>query len=190
MIGTGMWRLLRKAALWAPLAGVAHALPPEVDLPFRGAASWSIGEVRFVLDGQVLRRGDTVVAEHVYASPVATARALCAVDEGRDGLGQLRCWDAAGRVTTLFVGGRPDRLAITEGYVAWVGSAGSLPHVFVAPIDGTRAPRMLTNVGVVYVPGQRPAGFVPPPVGDRLLFDGPWLRWTSAEGTHHVRWAP
>lgn len=177
-------------AVFAALPGRADALPEEVDLPFQGNGTWRVGETTFELHGQVLRRGASVIAERVYATPAADARALCAVDEGRDGLGQLRCWDASGRAVTLMVGGHPDRLAITAGQLAWVASAGSLPHVFTAPYDGRTASRMLTNVGVIYVPGRRPEGFVPPPLGESLRFDGAWLRWTSAEGTHQVPWSP
>jgi hypothetical protein len=183
-------RVVVTTGVFAVASGSATALPAEVDLPFQGSGTWRVGEGTFRLQGRVLKRGDAILAERVYALPVADAQALCAVDEGRDGLGVLRCWDNAGRAVTLMTAGHPDRLAITQGHVAWVASAGSLPHVFVAPYDGRSAPRMVTNAGIVYVPGRRPEGFVPPPLGDSLRFDGPWLRWTSPEGAHQVRWSP
>jgi hypothetical protein len=86
------------------------------------------------------------------------------------------------------VGSRPGRLALGDGVLAWVASGEGLPRVHVAPVDGASPPRALTNVGLQYVPGHRPDGFVPPPLRDTLRFDGAWLRWDSAEGPQEVRW--
>jgi hypothetical protein len=91
-------------------------------------------------------------------------------------------------VVTIATGGRPGRLALHDGMVAYVASPQGFPSVRVAPADGSAPPRALTNVDLKRVPGQAPAGFVPPPLRDTLRFDGPLLRWQSAEGAQAVAW--
>ncbi len=175
------------------LIGLAHAQPSaappaESDRVYTGDHTLVAGGVAFRVDGRALRRGTELLAERLLSAPATDGRRVCAADEAADGLGQLRCWGPSSQAVTLMVGGRPGRLAMAEGHVAWVASDGGLPHVFVAPAEGGAAPRMLTNVGLEYVPGRAPDGFMAPPLRDTLRFDGDQLRWEAQDGAHAVRW--
>lgn len=159
------------------------------DIPYQGDDAFALGGRALRLDGQrILGADGQPLVERLVTPPVRTDSHLCAADEGADGLGVLRCWDSDLRPVQLALGGRPGRLAIAGGMVAWVASPGGLPQVFVAPVDGSAAPRALTNVELDYTPGQAPEGFVPPPLGQSLRFDGDWLRWDSPVGPQAVRW--
>jgi len=187
------WRSLGLLlALIGPLAlPAAHAgdLPPGIDLPYQGSGSLPLGIQTLQLQGQrLLSPTGAVLADRLYTAAVSDGQHLCAADEGLDGLGQLRCWNVQLHAITLTVGGRPGRLTLNQGMVAWVASPHGLPQVFVSSVTGSSPPRALTNVGLQRQPGQAPAGFVPPPLGSTLRFDGDWLRWTTAEGPRAVRW--
>lgn len=183
--GFGYTRPMRPAALFVLLA----ACQEEIDIPYQGAGEHRVGAALFREDGQrLLDPAGAMVAERLYTPPVSDGTHLCAADEGKDGMGQLRCWDAELRERTLSVGDRPDRIALGEGHVAWVASSDGLPKIFVAPLDGSADPRILTNVGLRHVPAKPPVGFVPPPLRQTLRFDGDWLRWDTAEGPRSVKW--
>lgn len=178
--------LLLLSLVAAPPAG---ALPPETDATFSGFATYPLGGSTVLLDGRALYAADgRLLANELLCAPKGDGSFLCAADEGHDGLGQLRCWDSALREVLLAAGGRPSRLALQAGNVAWVASPTGLPQVFVASTDGKVAPRALTNVGLQRVPGRAPAGFVPPPLRDTLRFDGDRLRWETQDGPREVRW--
>ena len=166
-------------------AAAAHAEP--MDARYSGSTVLDVDGVALHVDGDTLRRGDEVLARRLLAAPATDGRSVCAADEADDGLGRLRCWTGPA-ATTLMTGGRPTRLAMAEGHVAWVASVDGLPKVFVAPADGGEAPRPLTNLGLRHAPGGPPAGFVPPPLRGPPRFDGAWLRWDAQDGAHAVRW--
>lgn len=175
--------------MWPLLPLLLIACQPEVDIPYQGDDALTLGAHAIRVDGQrVLTTDGQLLADHVYTPPVASTTHLCAADEATDGLGQLRCWDADLHPIQLAVGGRPGRLAIRDGMVAWVASPEGLPQVFVAPIDGSAPPRALTNVGLKRVLGQAPEGWVPPPLRQSLHFDGDYLRWDAPEGPQSVKW--
>jgi len=83
--------------------------------------------------------------------------------------------------------GSPDRAAIAPDgqQIAWVASVDGLPAVFVAPFDGG-APTQLTNVGLSPGVGGPPNGFVEPPHGDPLRFEGGALAWDAPGGAVRV----
>jgi len=166
----------------------AVAPPAESDRVYSGDHTLVADGVSFRVDGRALRRGTEVLADRLLSAPATDSHRLCAADEAADGLGQLRCWGPSSQAVTLMIGGRPGRLAMAEGHVAWVASEGGLPHVFVAPADGSVAPRMLTNIGLDHVPGRAPVGFVAPPLRDSLRFDGDHLCWYAQDGAHAVPW--
>jgi hypothetical protein len=164
-------------------------LPAETDRAYAGSGTLLLGDQRLRLDGvAVLRPDGSTLVDALTGAPVADGEHLCAADEGEGGVGRLRCWSADGPVVTIATGGRPGRLALHDGMVAYVASPQGFPSVRVAPVDGSAPPRALTNVDLKRVPGQAPAGFVPPPLRDTLRFDGPLLRWQSAEGAQAVAW--
>ncbi len=169
--------------------GAAHALPPETDVTFSRFATLPLGRSTVLLDGRALYAADgRLLADDLLSAPKGDGTFVCAADEGHDGLGQLRCWDGALREALLATGGRPSRLSLHAGNVAWVASPAGVPQVFVASADGKVAPRALTNVGLQRVPGRAPAGFVPPPLRDTLRFEGDFLRWDTQGGPREVRW--
>ena len=158
-------------------------------MPYRGSGTLPLGGAQLALRGKVLYRPDgQVLVDKLYTAPVSDGAHVCAADEGADGLGRLRCWDAALQPVTIQVGGRPGRLALGPGAVAWVASPAGLPQVFVAPVRGAAPPRPLTNQGLQRVPGRAPDGFVAPPLRNSLRFDGDVLRWDTAEGPRSVGW--
>ena len=188
--------------LWAipALAG-----PTETDRPYAGHGTLTLGAETLTLNGQrIVDTRGRVLVDRLLGPPVSRADVLCASDEGADGLGQLRCWNARREPVTLAVGGRPSRLALGATHLAWVASPGGIPQVFVAPLDGHAAPRGLTNVAIVAArgealrrgagppppanPGKAPAGFVPPPLRQSLRFHGDVLRWEAQDGPHEARW--
>lgn len=81
-----------------------------------------------------------------------------------------------------------DRLALdtTAQHLAfaWAGDQGGVAGLYWMELP-SGAPRRLTN-RAPYTPGQPPADFVPLPLGGAPAFDGPLLRWRSAEGEHQV----
>lgn len=82
------------------------------------------------------------------------------------------------------VGFRPDRLATAQGHLAFVSGKTGWASVWIVPLDGSRAPRQLTNVKV---PKDR-AGFVRPPAHPPR-FKGAFLLWRDGWGqVHRVRW--
>lgn len=181
----GFKRLLRGFLLLLPFT--AGALPPETDLPYSGSATILLGKTQLQLRGtRILQANGQSLAENLYTAPVWDTRHLCVADLGA-GLGQLRCWNQDLRAVQLADGGRPGRLALSGTHLAWVASPAGLPQVFVATVDGGQ-PRALTNSNLLYVPGHRPEGFVEPPLGDSLHFDGDWLRWTAPSGPGAVKW--
>jgi hypothetical protein len=164
-------------------------LPADIDIPYAGSGTLALGGAELTLQGRTILRPDgAVLTEKLYTAPVADGAHLCAADEGADGLGRLRCWNTSLQPVTLQIGGRPGRLAIGPGWLAWVASPAGLPQVFVAPANASAPPRALTNVGLDYTPGRAPEGFVPPPLRSSLRFDGDFLRWDTAEGPRSVRW--
>ncbi len=167
------------------LAGAA----PESDVRYSGSGTVQLGSQTLRMDQQSIRlpTGEVLV-DGLFGPPVSDGKTLCAADETSNGLGRLRCWDQSLHPTTLATGGRPGRLALGGEWLAWVASPTGLPQIFVAPINGSQAARVLTNVDLVYIPGQAPAGFVAPPLRQTLRFDGDYLRWESAEGPKSVRW--
>ena len=170
-------------------SAAAGPVPGETDIPYQGDATWVVGAHTLRVEGQrLLGPEGRLLASRLTGPPVADTHHLCAADEGLDGLGQLRCWDGSLQAVTLVVGGRPGRLALGGAMLGWVASPEGLPQVFVAPVDGSAAPRALTNVGLTRVPGRAPEGFVPPPLGASLRFDGDLLRWDTPEGPREVRW--
>ena len=173
------------------LPNVARAAPhsSETDRPVTGHSTYTVGGVTYRFDGQRLLAGDgSTLAAHLLAAPVTRADVLCASDEGADGLGLLRCWNARSQAVTLAVGGRPTRLALGPTHLAWVASPAGLPQVFVAPLDGAAPARALTNADLQRVPGRTPQGFIAPPLRQSLRFDGDLLRWDAQDGPHEVRW--
>lgn len=173
-------------------AAVGRSTAPagaETDVAYVGAGTLRLGAEALRLEGsRLLRASGAALVLGLRFDPVADGAHLCAADEGEDGLGRLRCWDAAFRATTVVLGGRPGRLALSGAVVAYVASPEGLPQVTVARVDGAAPPRPLTNVGLQRVVGQAPLGFVPPPLGRSLRFDGAWLRWDSPTGPQSVRW--
>lgn len=174
----------------APAGGQAGPVAgAETDVAYVGEGTLRLGAEALRLEGgRLLRASGAVLVQGLRFDPVADGAHLCAADEGEDGLGRLRCWDAAFRATTVVLGGRPGRLALSGAVVAYVASPEGLPQVAVARVDGATPPRPLTNVGLQRVVGQPPLGFVPPPLGRSLRFDGAWLRWDSPVGPQSVRW--
>lgn len=171
----------------APAAG--GSLPAEVDRPYVGDGTLALGDLRLRLEGQRLLLPDgQVLVEGLLGDPVSDGAHLCASDEGDGGRGRLRCWDRGLHVVTLATGGRPGRLALDPAMLAWVASPTGLPQVTVAPVDGSAPARALTNVDLQRVPGRAPAGFVPPPLGRSLRFDGDLLRWDTPDGPRELRW--
>jgi hypothetical protein len=136
--------------------------------------------------------GGNAVASGLYEAPVVDGADLCAATEGPTGAGWLRCWRTeGGRLgppVSLATGGRPDRIALAEGWVAWVASPAGLPQVFVATVDGNEPPRALTNIDLAPGGGGPPPEFVPPPHRDRLHFEGDHLRWQGPDGPESVPW--
>ncbi len=200
---TGVRRLLPLALLLCAMP--ARAEPTETDRPYAGHGALTLGAETLTLNGRrIVDARGSVLVDRLLGPPVSRADVLCAADEGADGLGQLRCWNARREPVTLAVGGRPSRLALGGTHLAWVASPGGIPQVFVAPLDGHAAPRSLTNVAVVAArgealrraagppppptPGKAPPGFVPPPLRQSLRFDGDMLRWEAQDGHHEARW--
>lgn len=182
---------LPAACVVALLAGRAFAGTPlpESDVPYAGHAALRVGAQSVTLDGtRILRADGTVLVDHLYAAPVADAHTLCAVDDAASGVGRLRCWNDVLQPTTIVQGGRPDRLALQGDHLAWVASPAGLGQVTIGWVDGRTPPRPLTNVGLQRVPGRAPAGWVPPPLGDSLRFDGDRLRWDAPDGAHEAMW--
>lgn len=174
------------AVLWG-ITGSAYALP-ESDVAYAGSGTLRLGAATLSLDGtRILRSDGSVLADRLYTPPVTDGRHLCASDDA-DGLGRLRCWNDALQPTTVAEGGRPDRLALSGDHLAWVASPTGLPQVHIGWVDARAAARALTNVGLQRVPGQAPAGFVPPPLGTSLRFDGDLLRWDTPSGPRQVVW--
>ena len=183
-----MFSWLQPTLLLVSVPGVALAQPSETDIPYSGSATFIIGSETLRLEGQrVLKADGTVLVSEIYAPPVWDNNHLCVVDSG-GGLGRLRCWDAHMEAVTLATGGFPTRLALGGTMVAWVASPHTLPQVFVGPVNGTGPNKALTNVDLLYIPGQAPEGFVPPPLGQSLRFEGDQLRWDSPEGPKAVQW--
>ena len=181
------WLCLLAALAAAPAA--AGSLPAESDRPYAGSGSLELGGQRLRLDGQRLLLPDgRPLVEGLLGDPVSDGAHLCAADEGGDGRGRLRCWDTGLRAVTLAMGGRPGRLALDQDMLAWVASPTGLPQVTVAPVDGSAPARALTNVDLQRVPGRAPDGFVPPPLGRSLRFDGDRLRWDTPDGARELRW--
>ena len=169
--------------------GTAIAGTLETDIAYQGSGELPLGSLRLRLNGtQLLRPDGEILVDRLYSPPVGNGAWLCAADEGTRGLGRLRCWDSELHPVTLAVGGRPGRLAIQTDMVAWVASPEGLPQLFIASLDGRIPARALNNVGLQREPGRAPEGFVPPPLGQTLRFDGDWLRWESPDGPHSVRW--
>lgn len=175
----------------------AHAAPTETDRPYTGRGTLTLGAETLTLHGQrIVDTRGAVLVDRLLGPPVSRADVLCASDEGGDGLGRLRCWNARREPLTLATGGRPSRLALGGTHLAWVASPGGIPQVFVAPLDGHTAPRALTNVAVVAarkaaglpIPGKVPTGFMAPPLRDSLRFHGDVLRWEAQDGPHEARW--
>ena len=180
----------------------AAPLPPETDVPYSGSGIWRVGGREVRLEGQRLVAGTEILADRLYTAPVGDGAWLCAADEAEDVIGRLRCWGEGLRAVTIAEGGRPGRLALrsadpagapapavpASAMIAFVASPTGLPQVSVASADGRIAARALTNADLRYAPGQRPAGFVPPPTRQTLRFDGDWVRWEGAEGAQSVRW--
>lgn len=188
---------LHLCGMCALLAAVPAVLAaPETDIPYMGSGTVTVGDHALRLDGSRLLTGaGEVLVDRLYTPPVGDGAWLCAADDNTDGLGRLRCWDGQLRAVTLATGGRPGRLAIQPGgqaggtvMVAWVASPRGLPQVFTGSADGRIAPRALTNADLRYTPGQAPEGFVPPPLGQTLRFDGDWLRWEAPDGPRAVMW--
>ena len=166
----------------------AGAPPAESDIPYAGAQTLRVGTVTLRVEGTRLLGPGATLTERLYTDPVADSTHVCAADDGTNGTGRLRCWNADLKPTTLFEGGRPDRLAMHGDHVAWVASPGGLPQVYIGWADAHAAPRALTNVDLKRVPGRAPEGFVPPPLGRTLRFEGDWLRWETPDGTRRVGW--
>lgn len=182
--------LHRTAAVGLLVARGAHATPlPESDVPYAGHAVVQLGGASLTLDGtRVLRADGTVLVDGLYAAPVYDGRTLCAADDGTNGLGRVRCWNTALQPTTVVEGGRPDRLALAGEHLAWVASPTGIGQVTIGWVDGRTPPRPLTNVGLQRVPGRAPDGWVPPPLGDSLRFDGAALRWDTPDGPRQAAW--
>ena len=187
----------RTSLCWLYALFIPHAsAAPETDIPYMGSGTVTVGDHALRLDGsQLLTGAGELLVDRLYTPPVTNGAWLCAADDNTDGLGRLRCWDRQMRAVTLATGGRPGRLAIQPGgqaggtvMVAWVASPQGLPQVFAGSADGRAAPRALTNTDLRYTPGQAPVGFVPPPLGQSLRFDGDWLRWEAPDGPRAVRW--
>ena len=188
------------AAILLSLSLPSHAGDVAMDSVYDGAALIPMGTLTLHLDGQRIFAPDgRVVVEGLVSAPVWDGAHLCAADEGYGGpapgqpaalvgVGRLRCWNALLEPVTLALGGRPGRLALAGAHVAWVASPAGLPQVHVAAVDGSVAPRALTNVGLKRVPGRAPVGFIPPPLGESLRFDAEFLRWDTPEGPREVRW--
>ena len=94
--------------------------------------------------------------------------------------------------TAVFVGERelvglayrPDRLATAQGHLAFVSSLTGLASVWIVPLDGSSAPRQLTNVGL----RKDRSDFVAPPA-EAPTFRGAFLLWRDGAGAmHRVRW--
>lgn len=169
---------------------------PETDLPFAGAdlVDTRLGRVELAAD-ELRWRGAPLV-RGVYAPPVLTSDLLVvAADEpvpagekspaGARLLALRPAGDGWERVT-LVEGGRPDRLALSPDgeVVAFVWGITGVASVWTVPTDGGPATQR-TNRALVRVPGQAPAGFVPPP-REPPGFAGTALAWTVDGVVHRV----
>jgi hypothetical protein len=178
----------------------AHAGGVPMDSAYAGSGLVPLGAFTLHLDGaRILMPDGRVLVDRLVAAPVWDGAHLCAADEGYEGappardpalvgVGRLRCWNALLEPVTLALGGRPGRLALAGAHVAWVASPAGWPSVHVGSVDASEPARALTNVGLQRVPGRAPEGFVPPPLGDTLRFDGDALRWDTPSGPQAVRW--
>jgi hypothetical protein len=70
---TRLWMLV--VCFVGASAGPARALPPDTDVAYAGNASFTLGASTVRIDGQGLHAGSRVLAERVYAAPVADAAA-------------------------------------------------------------------------------------------------------------------
>ncbi len=135
----------------------------------------------------------TVLATEVVGVPAISADGTRFVF-GRNGPGDgLTVLDAVSisadglSHTTLIADGTPDRVAISADgqWVAWVSGITGIASVWAMPFEGG-APVQLTNRDLVRIPGQEPAGFVPPPHRAPLRFEGTRIVWESPAGAHEV----
>ena len=107
------------------------------------------------------------------------AAALLLIDRGPDGWTSRTLIKGLHWVDRLALGPTAQHLAF-----AWAGDQGGVAGLYWMELPNG-APQRLTN-RAPYTPGQPPADFIPLPLGGAPVFDGPLLRWRSAEGEHQV----
>lgn len=154
---------------------------PETDVPYRGAAEWT-------LDGHLLRlaagrvTGEGVAVEGVYDEPVFAGDTLWVPADpgpGDGGVWKITVEGEALRTALVVEGGRPDRLAVAEdGSLAFVSGRSGLASVWLRTPAGEL--RQLTNRGVRPTPGRAPEGFSAPP-RHAPAFDADRLRWDGGD---------
>ena len=107
------------------------------------------------------------------------AAALLLIDRGPAGWTSRTLIKGLHWVDRLALGPTAQHLAF-----AWAGDPGGVAGLYWMELPNG-APQRLTN-RAPYTPGQPPADFIPLPLGGAPVFDGPLLRWRSAEGEHQV----
>lgn len=71
--------------------------------------------------------------------------------------------------------------------LAFVSGCSGIASLWVLDLDSPSPPLQVTNVGLTRVPGQEPQGFVPPPEGRDLTWQGDTLVWTARGRTWSAR---
>jgi len=157
-----------------------------------GGASLRLSASTLILDQG---SGEWAIAEQVYGAATIDGHgarlAYCRRGDGIDTTA-IEVWQHdpdAGTWTgprRLADGDRPALSADGE-WLAYVSGVTGIASIWLIPFTGGE-PVQLTNVGVGRpdVPGQPPAGFVPPPHRGPPSFDGDRLGWEAPDGSHAV----
>lgn len=163
-----------------------------IDLPPAMHAVALDGEVYWVDADHRLRRGETeVLAEAVFARPIANGERLVYVQGGAGEAQTIHWRDREGRegalATELYqLGGLA--LAPDESALLGVGSMnGGVAGVWVVPLDGSET-HCLSNCDL-RVGDDWGEAFVPAPgAPDALTFEGDFVRWDTPAGRVERRW--
>jgi len=199
-----MWRVipvllavvLTSCGAQAPDA--ASAPIQDAGAPPRLAGEWTLaGGTRLLLqDGHLsLVDGPDVwtLADRVIGPPAVSDAgdriAYCRQGEGVE-LGSIEVWElgeGARQGPRVLAGGDRPALSPSGEWVAFVSGRTGIASLWLVPFAGGDAVQ-LTNRGLEsrWIPGQAPAGFVPPPHEGPPRFDGDRLVWRSPAGEHSL----